>query len=299
MSPGSPALLATVNASGFLIEPDQLLRTGAFFVGAVLLVFVAKQVRELLAERRGHRLSQLVAKRDNVPVAIEMATFVLAMVIGLLGALVVQGQEWWEQALDLVATAAIVFAVLLLNDQVMSRVVLRGIACNRAVADEHNLAVAIVRAAGNLATAFVLRAALGHDTPLWERLVWVVVGQVALVLLSLWYQRLTPYDDVDEVRHKNVAAALPMAGILIAAGIVVEAALKGDGEGWGADMLQLGVDLAVSAVLVLVLRFAGDRMLLSDTTFRNEIVRDKNAGAGFIEGTVYVAGALAVAYFLN
>ncbi|MFO0747086.1 MAG: DUF350 domain-containing protein [Myxococcota bacterium] len=292
-------MLATVDESGFLIEPDKLLRTGAFFVGAIVLVALAKALRESIAARRGHRLSQLVAKRDNVPVAIEMATFVLAMVIGLLGSLVVHGEAWWEQALDLVGIAAIVCLVLLFNDQVTSRLVLRSIDCNGAVADEHNLAVAIVRAAGNLATAFVLRAALGHDSPLGERLVWVLIGQVALVALSLGYQWLTPYDDIAEVRRKNVAAALPMAGILIAVGIVVEAALSGPGGGWAADLLSLGVDLAVSAVLVLVLRWAGDRLLLRGSTFKHEIVSDQNAGAGFIEGTVYVAGALAVAYFLN
>lgn len=291
--------IATVNESGFLVDPSALLRTGAFFVGAVLLVAGAKWLRESLARRRGHHLSQLVAKRDNVPVAIEMASFVLAMTIGLLGSLVVQGESWWEQALELVGTAAIVCLTLLFNDQVVSRLVLKGIECNRAVADEHNLAVAIVRASGNVATAFVTRAALGHDSDLLERVVWLLIGQAALVLMSLGYQKLTPYDDVAEVRQKNVAAALPMAGILLAVGIIVEAAVSGEGAGWGADLLQLGVDLVISAVLVFALRWAGDKLLLADSTFKEEIVRDKNPGAGFIEGVTYVAGALAVAYFLN
>ncbi len=291
--------LATVNASGFVIDPDQLLRTALFFVGAVVLVALAKILRGAIAVRRGHNLAEQVAKHDNVAVAIEMACFVLAMVIGLLGSLVVQGQAWWEQALDLAGTAGIVFLALLFNDQVISRLVLRGIDCNAAVAADRNLAVAIVRGAGNVATALVLKGALAHPSPILERLAWVLIAQGALVLLSLGYQGLTSYDDVAQVRRKNVAAAFPMAGILLAGGIIVQAALAGEGAGWTADLLALGLDLVVSAVLVLVLRWAGDRLLLSGSNLKDEIVRDQNAGAGFIEGTVYVAGAVAVAYFLN
>lgn len=281
------------------LEPAQLARTAAFFVGSVAIVALAKWLRDRIAARRGHRLSELVADRDNTPVAIEMSGFVLAMVLGLLGALLVQGVTWWEQGLDLVGTGAIVMLVLLFNDQVISRLVLRGIDCNRAVADDHNLAVAIVRAAGNVATALQLTSALRHDSPLWERLIWVVIGQAALVLLSLLYQRLTAYDDVAEVRRNNVAAALPMAGILLAAGILVQAALAGEGQGWAADLGSLGIDLVVSAVLVWVLRWAGDKLLLPGSNFHDEIARDQNAGAGFIEATTYLSAALAAAYFLN
>lgn len=282
-----------------LFEPDNLIRTSLFFIGSVALVAGAKYLRELLAARRGFKLSSLIADRDNTPVAVEMASFVLAMVIGLLGSLVVQGTEWYEQALDLVGTGLLVLLVLLANDQVTSRLILRGIDCNRAVADDHNLAVAIVRGASNIASAFVIKAALGHPSVLWERVIWLAIGQAVLVLMSLGYQLLTPYDDLAEVRKKNVAAALPMAGILLAVGLVVSSALAGQGEGWGADLASLGIDIGISAVLVFVLRWAGDKLLLPGSTFHEEIARDQNPGAGFIEACTYVAGALAVTYFLN
>lgn len=291
--------LATVTAEGVSLEPLEVLRTAAVFLGCVVMIGFAKWLRDLIATRRGHKLASLIVDRDNTPVAVEMAGFVLAMTLGLLGALEVGRGEWWEQVVDLVGTGAIVMLVLLLNDQVISRLVLRGLDCNQAVVHDHNLAVAIVRLGGNVATALALTTALGHESALWERVIWVVIGQLALVGLSLLYQRLTPYDDVAEVRQKNVAAALPMAGILIAAGIVVRATLEGEGGDWGADLLSVAIDLAVSAVLVFLLRWAGDRFLLPGSTFQEEIARDKNAGAGFIEGVTYVSAALAATHFLN
>ncbi len=292
-------LAAAESASSPWLDPDKILRSAGFFVGALLLVAGAKWLRGYLAARRGHRLDVLVADKNNVAVAVEMASFVLAMVIGLLGALLLQTGTWWEQALELLGTGVIVLVVLLLNDQLTSRIILRGLDANHAVAEGDNLAVAIVRGASNVATAFPLAAALFHPTPLWERLVWVLVGQVALMLMSLGYQKLTRYDDVAELRQKNVAAALPMAGILIAVGLVVAAGLRGEGAGWASDFGSLGLDLVASGVLVLILRYAGDKLLLPGSTFHEEIARDKNAGAGFIEAMAYVSGAIAVSYFLN
>ncbi|MCC6624342.1 MAG: DUF350 domain-containing protein [Deltaproteobacteria bacterium] len=287
------------SASSPWLDPDKILRSAAFFVGAILIVAGAKWVREQLAARRGHRLAVLVADKDNVAVAVEMASFVLAMVVGIVGSIFFVTETWWEQALELVGTGVIVLVALLVNDQLTSRIVLRGIDPNHETAENANLAVAIVRGASNVATAFPLGAALFHPSPLGERIVWALIGQVALVGMSLGYQALTRYDDIAEVKQKNVAAALPMAGILVAVGLVVAAGLRGDGSGWGADLASLGIDLVASGLLVLLLRWAGDKLLLPGSTFHEEIARDKNAGAGFIEAMSYVAGAVAVAYFLN
>lgn len=281
------------------LDIDDVVRTAAFFGASVVLVAVSKLVRDKLAHRKGFALPQRVVEDNNVAVGVEMGGFVLAVILGLLGGLVVQGTEWWEQGRDLLLTWGIVTGVLLANDQLVSRWVLRGLDCNGAVAHDGNLAVAIVRASANIGTALVLQGSLGNDSPMLERIIWVLIGQVALVGLSLAYQVLTRYDDVAEVRHRNVAAALPMAGVLIAVGIVVQSVLQGTSAGWTDDLLSLVLDLAVSALLVVVLRWGGERLFLPGASYHEEIVRDKNTGVGFIEAVTYVAAALMVAYFLN
>lgn len=280
-------------------EPAAIARVLAYFAGVLVLVTLAKLGRDRLALGGGRKLSELIRDRNNTPVAIELGGFTLSMVIGLLGSIVVEPGVWWEEALWLAATGGVVFAVLAVNDQLVTRLLLGGIDCNRAVAEDHNLAVAIVRAGGSVGAALALRGALGHESPFVERLVWVLIGQVMLVVMVRGYQWLTPYDDVAEIRHKNVAAALPMVGIFIAVGLVIGAAMTGEGVGWGADLLALAVDLSISASAIVILRWAGDRLLLPGTSYAEEIARDKNAGVGFIEASVYVSAALAVTYFLN
>lgn len=304
----------TSPASGTVVlDLSAIARTAAFFAGSVVLVAVTKVARDKLAARRGHRLPDRVVIDNNVAVGVEMAGFFLAMVLGLLGGLVIQGTAWWEQLQDLLVTWVVVSGVLLANDQIVSRFILRGLDCNQAVAEDANLAVAVVRAAANVATALVLRGALQEGgADIFERFIWVLIGQAALIGLSLAYQALTRYDDVREVRSKNVAAALPMAGVLLAVAVVVEAALAGGGgpvavdgaarlpwAGFGADLTELVLELAVAAVLIVALRWAGDRLLLPGASYHDEIARDKNAGVGFIEAATYVAAGVAVAYFLN
>jgi putative membrane protein len=120
-----------------------------------------------------------------------------------------------------------------------------------------------------------------------------------MVVMSLIYQRVTPYDDLAQIRDNNIAAALPLAGVLLAVGIVVEAAIGGEVVNWGEDLASVGIYLAVSLVLLLVLRVLADLFLLPGASLSKEVAEDRNTGAGLVEGTSFVVGALLLAFFLT
>ena len=281
------------------IDFGHLLRAAVFFVASLAVVGLAKLARDGLALRRGRDLSAAIANDDNTAVAIEQSAFVVATVIGLLGAIVVASETTLDQAIDFAATAAYVVLALLVCERVTLRWVLHGMDAEKEVADRGNVAVAVARSGGLIATAFVVRAALHNDGELWERVAWIALGQAALLAMTLAYQKLTPYDDVAELQKRNIAAALPLFGIQVAVGLVIDAALKGDSDGWLGDLTTVGVDLLIAAVLLPVLRWMGDLLLLRGSTYAEEIARDRNAGAGVIEGASYLAGGWAVAYFLT
>ncbi len=280
-------------------DVDQALSAAAFFAGTLVLVLLGWWLRDRIAFRGGEGLARLITQRNHTPVAIEAGSFLLAFVLALLGSLMLPDGTTFERALDFSATGGIVLCALLATDQLLIRLILPGLDVNRATRDDHNAAVAVVRAASHVAAAFVIRAALHHASPLWERLVWVLIGQGALVLLVRFYQAWTPWDDVGEIRHRNLAAAIPLAGLLLATGLIVAAATAGEGHGWSADLASFGVDLVVSAGLFAAVRSLADRLLIRGSTFAKEIAEDKNVGAGFIEAAVFLATALGIAFFLN
>lgn len=281
------------------IDVDHLVLASAYFVGSVGVVALGKLARDVLALRAGRRLSVAMAAEDNVAAAVEQSGFVLSTVVALLGSLVVVGETWLDQAADFALTAMAVLVTLLVSERYLARLVLRGIDVDKEVVDRGNVAVAVARSGFVFGAALVVRGALGHDEHWLIRGLWAVVGLTALVAVTLLYQWLTPYDDLAQLIRRNLAAALPLAGIGIASGLVVEAALHGGGQTITHDLAHLGAALVVAVVALWVLRWLGDLLLLPGSTYAKEIERDRNAGAGFIEATSYVGGGLAIAFFLT
>jgi len=272
--------------------------SASFIVLALAIVFAGKLARDAIRRLWGHRTPPTAAK-GNLAAAVELCGFLLALVLGLIGSLVLTGQTWLTHAADLLLTGVLVTAALLLNDWLTGKAIFRGIDNFREIHEQRNMALAVGRAGSALATGLVIRGALGHDSALLDRVLWVFAGQAALVAIALLYQLLTAYDDLAEIRSQNIAAGLPLAGILIAVGITVEAALHGEGDGWIADLLSVGMDLSVSLLLLYLLRLATDRFLLGGARLHDEIAGNRNAGVGLIEATSFVSGALLLAFFLS
>lgn len=281
------------------IDFEHILRAAIFFVASLAVVGIGKLARDGLALRAKRDLQLAIARDDNTAVAIEQSAFVVAAVIGLLGSIVVASETALDQVIDFSVTALYVLGALFACERLTTRLVLRGLDADREVVDRGNVAVAVARAGAVLATAFVARAALHHDSALWERVLWIAIGQAALVGMTVGYQKLTPYDDVAELQKRNVAAALPLCGLQVAVGLVIDAALRGESHGWMADLTSVGIDLLVAALLLPALRWLGDLLLLRGSTYAEEIARDRNTGAGVIEGASYLAGGFAVAFFLT
>lgn len=284
------------------MDSDHLLdlaRRGSFIAEALALIVVGKMIRDFLLMARGYRPNELLAVRDNHAAAVDLAGFLLALVLGILGSLVIGSSSWVGQASDIAMQGLVVIGCLVVNDVITDKLILRGIDDHAGIIDGNNMALAVARAGSAVATGLVIRGALGHGDSLVECLVWVGVGQVALVLMALLYQWVTPYDDLEQLRSGNVAAAWPIAGILVASGITVEAAVLGESHDLLTDLASVGVYLVLSMVLLYGLRTLTEWFLLSRARLSDEIERDRNTGAGLLEATSFVVGAEILAFFLN
>ncbi|MFZ4578489.1 MAG: DUF350 domain-containing protein [Myxococcota bacterium] len=273
--------------------------SASFLVLALAIVYVGKLARDAIALLRGHKMGEILTTKDNPAAAIEVSGYLLGLVFGLVGSFQVTSDGWVAQASELAMTGLLVTAMLLLNDWLTAKIVFRGLDNHKEVNENHNTAVAVGRAAGAVATGLVIRGALGHDSALLDRILWAFIGQAMLIVVSLLYQKLTPYDDLAELKGKNLAAGLPIAGILLAVGITVEAVLHGEGAGWAADLQSMGVDMLAMVALLFAMRVATDRVMLGGARLKDEIVRDRNVGVGLIEATSFVTGAVILAFFLS
>ena len=122
-----------------------------------------------------------------------------------------------------------------------------------------------------------------------------------MVVAVLFYCRLTPYDDLGEIKRNNLARpTFPIAGILLGLGVVIEAAVVAKGDGTLLDTaLRMGRFLGVSLVLVWLFRLAASRMLLPKAKLGSEIVERRSVGAGLQEGVSFFLVSLIVTFFLS
>ena len=272
---------------------------GAFLMELLALLFCAKVLRDVSAIRRGRRLNAQLTEHDNPAAALDLAGALLALVTALLGSLLIGSETWLGQASELAISGLAVLLILSFNGWLTDKAILRGIDDYRAIYEDRNVGVAACRAASVMATGLIIRGAFAHEAPWLEAISWVCVGQLALMVMALLYQWVTPYDDLAEIRGGNFAAALPLAGILFAVGLTVEAAIEGEPAGFSETLpLVLGY-LAFAGVLLWLLRIFVDRVLMPGVSLSDEIAKDRNVGAGLLEASSFIACAELINYFLH
>jgi uncharacterized membrane protein YjfL (UPF0719 family) len=128
----------------------------------------------------------------------------------------------------------------------------------------------------------------------------------ALAIATLWifvtlFRALTTYDDAEQIRGENLAAALSYAGLSIALGIIVGTALDGDFVSWGVSLKGYAAVLAFGLALYPVRQLFVQTLLLgAPVALRGGrldvgIGTDRNEGLAALEAVTYIATALTIA----
>jgi len=276
-----------------------------FMVEVLAIVIVAKLVRDAILKRRGSDVNEQVTRQKSAGAAIAQTGYLIGVLLGTLGAVAVTDDTTrFLGIVAFVALAGLVAIVLqLLADLLSSALVFRGL--GGAGAENANVALAVGKAAVSVATGLVLRGAMSDpEIGLLGRIAWFAAGQAVMVLAVLLYCRLTPYDDLGEIKKDNLAAGFPIAGILLAVGLVMEAAIAGKSTGAAdralvASILEFAKFLGVSLVLVYLFRLITDRLMLPKVKLANAVVDERNVGAGVQEGASFLLASLIVTFFLS
>jgi uncharacterized membrane protein YjfL (UPF0719 family) len=156
-----------------------------------------------------------------------------------------------------------------------------------------------------VATSLTYSGALeGEGGGFWVLLLFFILGQLALLGITYVFRWLTEYNDVQEIAAGNVAAALALAGLLIAVGVVVGRAASGTFTGFLSSfgsfvMAVLGVVVFYPVrQLVVQSLILGGPVRWHGTLLDSEIARDGNIAAGLLEAVGYLTTALFVTYMI-
>ena len=278
-----------------------LLTSLAYVVLALLVLVVSRVVKDIFTP---YKLGTELTEEDNAAVGLTITGYFAAVLIIYLGA--VSGESLYESptplefakelGIDFLWALGGIFA-LNIGRIVVDKVVLPKFSTVKEIIEDCNVGTAAVEAGAFLATGLVLAGAIsGSGSPL-SALAFFGIGQLVLVLFSLIYNRLLPYDLHVEIERDNVAAGVAHGAQLVAIGIVLLAATVGDFVGWAENLQRFAYITGFGYVMLLLIRYVTDWVLLPRAKASREISEDQNLNVAWIEGVVSM-GMAAVIFFM-
>lgn len=172
----------------------------------------------------------------------------------------------------------------------------------RAELDRDNAAAGLAAGASSVSVGILLAPALAGNNLASVGLAMAfftlaVFTQAGFVTL---FRALTAYDDEEQIRGENLAAALSYAGISIAVAVMVARGVEGDFEGWSTSLRGFAKVVAWTLGLYPVRQLVvqgllmGARPTLRGGALDEAIGTDHSYAMAALEATAYLGTALAI-----
>ncbi len=275
-----------------------LLDVGVALIPFVIVLWVYKLIVQGRYRGSGVSLDRELSAAENPAVNLLMVGLLFGLMLAFRGMAFPEEVSLKDRILQIALYAAVVMALQLVAQVLTDKIILRRFNDVKQVFGRQNTSVACVKAAIAIATGQMVAAATGGSVHLLgQALIWFVVGQAALVLLSVFYQWITPYDIQKELEGKNLAAGFGFSGMVIAGGIVVSRAVSGgETTAWGTELLSVGTFVLAIALIALIMRTLFDWIVLPKVSLNREIAEHQNIGVGLIEAAAFILPAM---YIVN
>lgn len=275
---------------------DQIL-TGLVYLAAVfVLLFVGKLVYDLL--HRGFVLKTELVERDNLALAVSVGGYYIGLVLAFGGVLLGPSAGLVEDLIDLAIFGLLAIVLLNLSAWINDKVILRRFDNEKEIIQDRNVGTGAIEAGNHIAVGMITAGALSGEGGLLSGGVFWLLGQLVLVIASLLYAAILPFDVHREIERDNVAVGVAFAGVLVAIGNVVRLGAQGDFVSWFQNLNDFAVFTLVGLMLLPVVRFLTDKVLLPGARLTDELVNQEkpNVGAGMIEAASYLAASMLIGW---
>ena len=288
-----------------------------YILTAFSLFWVGKRVYQLFHPTIDVQ-DELVIK-DNFAFSIAHTGYFTGLLIAIGGSIVGESNGLIADIFDILIYGLL--SILLLNMSIFinAKVILRQFSVEKEICIDRNEGTGLVEAASAIASGLVIFGAVSGDAiaPLWamvdgssdylsyapymgivNTLQYWFIGIVLMIFTAWFYNKILPYNALDEIEKDNVAVGFGFAGALVAIAILVNHALMGDFEGWTATFTKVGFEMLIGIILLPVARYLTDKILLPGQNLTDELVNQEkaNVGAGLIEAFSYIGGAILITW---
>ncbi len=282
-------------------EQADIFITGVIYLAAVFVLFLlGKIVYDKL--HPGFKLREELFERDNFALALAVVGYYLGLVLALGGVLAGEGSEFTSDLIDIFFFGLLAIVLINLSGFINDKLILRKFDNEKEIIQDRNAGTGAIEAGNHVANGLIVAGALhGDDVDLIVVVAFWGLGQLALILASLIYDWMTPFDLHQEIEKDNVAVGVAFSGFLIGLGNLVRWSISGDFVSWTADLVNFALFLAMALVLLPVVRLVTDKILVPGVRLTDELVHQEhpNVGAGALEAFSYVAASMLIGWAIS
>lgn len=265
-------------------------RQTAFVVLYLLLFLFAKWLKDFLTP---YAINHELTGKNNLAVSLCMAGYYFGLVAVFIGALSGPSHGLEQDLLQVGGYSLLGLVFLNASRYFNDAIILKTFDCNHELSEKENVAVGAVQFGAYLATGLIAAAAVhGTGGGVLTAVVFFLLGQVSLFLFSLIYDLITPYSIHTQLEEQNMAVGIAFGGTLIALGIIVFNGASGDFISWEVNLVNLVISNVMAFAFLPVVRLMMDKLVIPNANLSDEIVEDKNIGAGLLEATVAISFAI-------
>lgn len=278
-----------------ILTIDKTLVGLSYFGVVIAMLFIGKVIYD---KTTPYDFDDELTNKDNKAFAVALAGYLAGLAIALSGSLMASGQDLYYDWLSLAVTGLIATIFMRLTVVINDKLILYKFDNNKEIIQDRNVGTGFVQAGSCLAAGFMLCGVLAGDSgSLVDRIVDVgiywAIGQAILVASGLVFQWITPYD-VHKVLEDddNMALGVTFGGFLVAVGLIANAALRGATSNIIAELPTVAIWSFFGLLLLSLMMVIVDKVFMPKSKLSDEIVRDKNSGAGAIAAIGFLSVAI-------
>ncbi len=275
----------------------EILTGGSFILLYLFIILLSKLLNNVLTP---YDVDDELTNKDNAALATSMCGYLGATTIIFIGALLGSTQGL---ILDLMTVGGYtLIGILLLNLSriINDKLILYKFSNVKEIIEDRNAGTGAVQMGSYLASGMIVAGSIhGEGGGIITMFVFYGLGQVALILFTAIYSLVTPYDDHAEIEKDNVAAGVALGGSLIAIGIVLMRGVAGNFISWQSNLATFGINAALIIILLPLVRFFFNKVIISGADLNDEIEKDKNIGAAFLEVIMAIGFATLIFFIMS
>ncbi|BDS13206.1 DUF350 domain-containing protein [Aureispira anguillae] len=250
------------------------------------------------ALHKGVNVDAEMVDKDNLAFAITHVGYFVGLLLAICGAMAgFQHESLWQ---DLMITFGFgLGAIVLLNLAIIinDRIIFGALELKRSIIEKSNIAVGIVEAGNSITNGLIIFGVLSVEAEhVFVALIYWLVAQIIMVVITMLYNKVMPYDVFTKIYTGNAAVAVALVGFLIGIANIIRYTIETEHSDWAESAVAIGIQLVSALIAFPIFRLLTDKLLLPKRSITDELIHQEkpNFGVGLVEAFAYISASILI-----